>query len=168
MSDSNKQSNAVFLKQYELLTNEVLEIHSRSDRLEQFFVVAIGAIYGFALTREQELRGFVYFVPVVISFFAFIRLELLSRVRGIVRQKQIELEERLLPPGTTGAAKHFQEKFYQTDLPNTDRSVGFCTLFDGKVSDRAVFWRAGVFLSFLLALIMNIEGIRSALRSCTM
>ena len=161
----DRDSHEALRLQYELLAREVLEIHSRSDRLEQFFVVTLGAIYGFALTRPNELEGYVYLVPCAIAYFAFIRLELLSRVRGIARVKQIEIERVLNGESIQGPAEHFQTAFYQSAVPKIEREVTFLTLFEAAVSDRAGFWRLAVFLSALVAIAMNISALRAAINT---
>ena len=46
------------------------------------------------------------------AFFAFVRLELLSRVRGIINKKQIEIEQHFLEEGQLGKVEHFQKEFY--------------------------------------------------------
>ncbi len=145
-----------------MLNHEVVDIHARSDRLEQFFVVTIGGIYGFALTKPITLEDPVFVVPVLIALFAFIRMELLSKVRHIIRAKQIEFEKLLATSDKakgesqiTGMAEHFQIAFYDSKLPELDSSVGFRSLFRKKVSDRAVFWRRIVFMTSIVALIQN-------------
>lgn len=118
-------------------------------------MLAVGAIYGFALTKEQSFAGYVYIVPTVMCYFAFIRLELLSRVRSIVRAKQIEFEKYLLEGRIVGAAEHFQKGFYLSDRPRDYASVSFRSLFERRISDRAKFWRVAICVSGALALMMN-------------
>ena len=139
-----------------MLNEELLAIHARSDRLEQFFIVTVGALYGFAFTQPHSFSGLILLVPSAICFFAFVRLELLSRVRGIINKKQIDIEKLFLKEGELGKVGHFQKEFYNGTERPTSPKIAWKHIFRRGVSDRAQFWRTAFFISMFVTLISTI------------
>lgn len=148
--------DAFWIEQYQMLNEELLAIHARSDRLEQFFIVTVGALYGFAFTKPHSFSGFILLVPSAICFFAFVRLELLSRVRGIINKKQIEIEQHFLEEGQLGKVEHFQKEFYDGGDRPTSPKIAWNQVFFRSVSDRAQFWRVAFFMSIFVTLITTV------------
>lgn len=146
------------LKQYEMMGQELLEIHARTDKLEQFFVAVIGAIYAFGFQTATGLSELIFFIPTFISVFVFARLELLSHVRSIMRIKLIEFEKRLGGKNSTGQYTHSQELFYGNVEAVKRDSFKLAKIFCGQVSDRARFWKWSIWLTFFAGLVANIEA----------
>ncbi|EKE69998.1 hypothetical protein [Celeribacter baekdonensis] len=157
-----KKEQEFILKQYEMMSQEVLEIHSRTDRLEQFFVAVIGAIYAFAFQKVTGLNDLIFFVPTIISFFVLVRLELLSKVRSILRVKLIEFERELGAENADGGQyQHSQKHFYGTSDAKFREAFAWEKLFLGKVSDRALLWKVSFWATGLAALVANWSTIQS-------
>lgn len=138
-----------------MMGQELLEIHARTDKLEQFFVAVIGAIYAFGFQTETGLSELIFFIPTAISLFVFGRLELLSRVRSIMRIKLIEFEKSLGDEANDGQYTHSQDKFYGGESAVIRDGFSLPKLLCGPVSDRARFWRWSLWLTFSAGLYAN-------------
>ncbi|UWP94253.1 hypothetical protein K3X48_08265 [Aliiroseovarius crassostreae] len=143
------------LKQYEMMGQELLEIHARTDKLEQFFVAVIGAIYAFGFQKHTGLNDYIFFIPSAISLFVVVRLELLSRVRSILRMKLIEFEQSLGGKEVVGQFAHSQKIFYGNEPASDREGFKFSKLFSVRVSDRASLWKISFWLTFAAAVWAN-------------
>ncbi len=171
------------LQQYEMLEKEALEIHARSDRLEQVFAAAYGALYAFYFKGPScsgpgcegvtpGVQFWFLLVPCFVAGFAMLRLDLLSHVRRIIRAYQREIEKAYpVKEGDaitlTGKVGFFDEKFYATNAgldKFEQRSVWLRFVFRNRVSDRAVLWRLLFWISVVVFL-LNVPGSLQNLRA---
>lgn len=151
------------LQQYEMLEKEALEIHARSDRLEQIFAAAYGALYAFYFKGPQgTISVWFLLVPCFIAGFAMIRLDLLSHVRRIIRAYQLSIERKYpLNIGDEanqeleGKVAFFDKTFYgESHSQSTDQSGAASRfLFIAAVSDRAKLWRILFWVSCIVFLL---------------
>ena len=156
MASSTDEQREFALQQYAMLEAEALEIHARSDRLEQLFVTTYGAVYAYYFSQSSDSKIFflLLIVPIFISGFAVSRLELLSHVRRIIRSYQREIE-RALPADlgdADGKVHYFNTKFYKVSNDHTDLGdiSGISKFFWKGVSDRAKLWKWLFWLSILV------------------
>ncbi|MEO1331066.1 MAG: hypothetical protein AAFW46_15550 [Pseudomonadota bacterium] len=145
------------IKEYELLTRESQEIHDRTDKTEQFFILAIGGIYALILSEDLSFSNFILLVPPALALFTFARLELLADVRRIIRSSQKQIEVEMLGEDG-GAATHFEREFYGAPDAKPGQSI-VARLFAADVSDRARFWRILFFASIVFSSVIFVGSL---------